>query len=302
MNITYIIYYIIVAAFWGGSFIAIKPLVAEVSPFFAAGLRVVIAFLFLSMLLPVMKIPLSITGGIKKRVWLIGQFAFTLPFALLFWGEQLISPGLAGILNGTVPLYVFILGAIFTPGIETITKRKISGLVLGILGLLVIFYPQIQGGESNSYLGTIAVSLMAMSYAIAGLMNRNIFNNHPGIHPFTNLYQQLMASSIVMLPLSLAIDGFPAMEPFQKPSIIFAVLYLAIGSTSIAFILFYKLIKAWGVVRASTSTYLVPIAALIFDFFINKTQPAGSELLGVLIVTLAIVTLNWPTKTSLKSV
>ncbi|MBY0451551.1 MAG: DMT family transporter, partial [Bdellovibrionaceae bacterium] len=92
--------YIIVAAFWGGSFIAIKPLVEVMPPMYAAALRIAIAVLFLVIALPVLKAPLFIRSPIKKRIWLTGQFAFTLPFALLFWGEQRIAPGLAGILNG----------------------------------------------------------------------------------------------------------------------------------------------------------------------------------------------------------
>lgn len=290
-----VFFYVLVACFWGGSFIAIKPLVEIVPPLFAAWLRIFVAVIFLTGLLPLLKVSLWTSGQIKWRIWLIGQFAFTIPFGLLFWGERLISPGLAGILNGTVPLYVFVLGALFTPGIESITSKKIVGLVLGISGLVIIFYPQLSGGPTNSLWGTIAVSLMSVSYAVSGLMNRNVFKDYPQIHPFTNLYQQIVAAMFVLLPISLLLEGFPELNSTLLTSTsVASVLYLGIGSTSIAFVLFYKLIWAWGVVRASTVTYLIPVAALIFDFLINRTYPAQNEFFGVVAVTSGVVILNWP--------
>lgn len=290
-------YYVLVACFWGGSFIAIKPLVEVIPPLLAAWLRIAVAVLFLTAFLPLIKVRLGVRGTIKFRLWFIGQFAFTIPFALLFWGERLISPGLAGILNGTVPLYVFFLGLVFYPGIESITRRKILGLILGMIGLIIIFYPQIVASQTHSLLGTIAVSLMSVSYAISGLMNRNVFKNHPEIHPFTNLYQQILAAMIVLLPVSISFEGLPDFnENLFRVNTILSILYLAIGSTSIAFVLFYKLIWAWGVVRASTVTYLIPVAALSFDFIINQTSPAMNESFGVLAVTAGVVILNWPKK------
>lgn len=286
--------YIIVAAFWGGSFIAIKPLVEVIPPMYAAALRIAIAVVFLTLMLPLMKTPLLIRTPIKKRIWLTGQFAFTVPFALLFWGEQRIAPGLAGILNGTVPLFVFALGAIFTPKAEAINTRRVVGLLFGILGLIVIFYPQIAASEGNSLLGTVAVTLMAVSYAVSTLMNRSIFTGNTEVHPFTNLFQQLLASLCVLGPLALLFNTWPTIDPKDYTMLATSTLYLGVGSTSIAFVLFYRLIKAWGAVRASTVTYVIPVAALFFDFIINHKAPSLSEAAGVLIVTAGVVILNWP--------
>lgn len=288
------IIYIIVACFWGGSFIAIKPLVEVMPPMYAAALRIGIAVLFLALALPVLKTPLLVRSKIKKRIWLTGQFAFTLPFALLFWGEQRIAPGLAGILNGTVPLFVFALGAIFTPKVEAINTRRVLGLLFGLVGLIVIFYPQIIESRDNSLIGTIAVTLMAVSYAISALLNRSIFTGNPEVHPFTNLFQQLLASLVVLGPVAILFNTWPTLEPQHSTMMLASTLYLGVGSTSIAFMLYYRLIRSWGAIRASTVTYIIPIAALGFDFVINHTQPALSELLGVLIVTVGVLALNWP--------
>lgn len=292
-----ILLFILVACFWGGSFIAIKPLVEIVPSFTAATLRVGVAVVFLSVFLPLIKIPLKVDRKILGRVILTGQFAFAIPFALLFWGERLISPGLAGVLNGTVPLFVFILGALFTPGIEEIHFRKVIGLLVGLLGVIIIFYPQLQISESNSLFGAFAVLLMSVSYAISGLLNRGLFTQNPNLHPFTNLFFQLCSGTVTLIPLALLVDGVPEIASWRPmPLVLSTTLYLGIGSTSIAFVMFYRLIRLWGAVRASTVTYIIPPAALCFDFLINRHSPHFNEVIGVIVVTVGVITLNWPSQ------
>lgn len=289
--------FILVACLWGGSFIAIKPLVEIVPAFTAATLRVTFAVIFLSVFLPLIKIPLKVERKILPRVLLTGQFAFAIPFALLFWGERLISPGLAGVLNGTVPLFVFILGTIFTPGIEAIHFRKIAGLLVGLAGVILIFYPELKMTQSSSLSGAIAVLMMSVAYAISGLLNRGLFTKHPSLHPFTNLFFQLCSGSMTLIPLSLIVDGVPKVLEWKPIStVLCSAFYLGIASTSIAFVIFYRLIKLWGAVRASTVTYIIPPAALILDFLINGHSPSANEVGGILIVTIGVITLNWPAK------
>ena len=76
--------FFIVACFWGGSFIAIKPLVEIVPPMTAAMMRLGIAMVFLLIFFPVMKIPLTLKKDLRFRVWGTGLFGFAIPFTLLY--------------------------------------------------------------------------------------------------------------------------------------------------------------------------------------------------------------------------
>lgn len=280
---------------------AIRPLVRAMPPIAAGALRMAVAISFLTILLLIFKIPLTVSKEIRRRVWLTGFFAFGLPFSLLFWGEQAISAGLAGVINGTVPIWVFVLGALFSPGAETITRRKVIGLLLGILGILFIFVPKLwisNGGTSSSLLGALAVAGMAWSYAAGVLLNRSLFVKNPSLHPFTNLYQQALAGFFSIFAISLVFEGWPHPNqwmPFQ--TVIWAEIYLGCFSTTLAFMMFYRIIKAWGSVRASTVTYIVPSLALVFDLILNGTIPQWSELSGVMIVTSGVIILNLPKRT-----
>jgi drug/metabolite transporter (DMT)-like permease len=288
--------FLLIACFWSGSFIAIQPLVQVMPPLMAGALRIGVAVVFLSILLPVVRIPISIPREIRVRVWLTGVVAFSIPFSLLFWGEKAISPGLAGILNGTVPIWVFILGVIFTPRAEPLTKRNIFGLLAGIGGVIAIFLPKLlQGHVDNSLLGTIAVALMATSYGASVLMNRTLFQKNPTLNPFVNLYHQLIAAFVVLFVIAVVFEGAPhpgSWQPFQ--TVLYAEFYLGCVSTSIAFMMFYHLIRKWGSVRAATVTYVIPAVTLVFDLVINSHAPSLSEFLGVLGVTAGVVILNLP--------
>lgn len=286
----------LVACFWSGSFIAIEPLVKAMPPLMAGALRMGVAVVFLAAILPAMKIPLSLPKDLRTRVWGTGIVAFGIPFSLLFWGERSISPGLAGILNGTVPIWVFILGLLFTPNAEPFSIRKVIGLSVGISGIIAIFLPKILSSESDpSIWGAVAVGLMAVSYAASVLMNRTIFLKHGKLHPFTNLFHQLISGFIALFLVAAAFEGFPNPTTWSPLStVIWAELYLGCISTSIAFMMFYQLIKTWGSVRAATVTYLIPAVTLGFDIALNHRMPSTGETLGVLGVTAGVIILNLP--------
>lgn len=290
------ILFILIACFWGGSFLAIHPLVSQMPPLLAGSLRILVAILFLAVLMPIQKVKFKLPKEARVDVWWTGFVAFSLPFALLFWGEKSISAGLAGVLNGTVPIWVFILGSIFTPGQESITLRKVAGLLLGLGGVVSIFYPKIVSSQADpSIWGTLAVLGMAISYGTSVLLNRRVFSEFKTLHPLTNLFHQLVSGLIASLLISFIFEGFPNPQEWGSfKTILIAELYLGCISTGVAFLLFYKLIKVWGSVRAATVTYVVPAVALGFDLLINSNVPGVHELVGVLGITLGVVILNFP--------
>jgi drug/metabolite transporter (DMT)-like permease len=288
--------FLFVAACWAGSFLAIKPLVSIVSPLTAGAMRIGVAVVFLSILLPIMRIPLRAPSEARIKIWICGLAAFSIPFALLFWGETKITPGLAGILNGTVPLWVFGLGLLFTPGIEPFSMQKVFGLLFGLSGICSIFLQKVfvPGGDP-SLLGAVAVFLMAASYGTSVLLNRSLFLKAKNLHPFTNLYQQLVSGFLSLSVLAILFEGVPQPSSWTPLStVVISELYLGVVSTSIAFMMFYRLIREWGSVRAATVTYVIPAVTLVFDLILNGHTPTFNEVIGVAGVTIGVITLNLP--------
>lgn len=288
--------YVIIACFWGGSFVAIKVVVESYPPIIGAALRVAVALASLGLFFAVLGKPLGLPRELRWKAWLTGAFAQAIPFSLLFWGERHVSPGVAGIGNGTVPIWTFLLGALFLGAQEAVSARKIAGLAFGVLGMAIISLPLIEfNGGREELLGTLAVFGMALSYAVAAVLNRRLLAGKRPIDFHANLFQQ-HAASLVLLALEAWLLGAELrLAPlFASKPLALSILYLGLCSTAIAWILFYHLIKEWGAFRATSVTYAVPVTALLFDFIFFGNLPSPREAMGALAILSGVIMIQWP--------
>ena len=286
-----VLLFVVLACFWGGSFVAIKVVVAVIPSIFGAACRVGLALILLTIVYKLFKKPLTVPRLYLKKVWLAGFFMQGLPFALLFWGEQYISPGLAGILNGTVPLWTFLISFFVLRHDEKFSVQKCVGIVAGFLGIFIIFYPKISLGLfEQSFMGTVAILGMAISYGIGGVLNRLTLSGAQKLNRYGSLYQQHISSFLFLLICSLVLEGFPDVYGLTWTWTVGAALfYLSFFSNVLAWMIYFYLIETWGAVRTSSVTYAAPVMALFTDFLFFKNMPALSEILGAVAIFLGII-------------
>ena len=289
------ILFLLVAIFWGGSFVAIKYLIHDVSPFTAAFYRVFFALIFLSLFF-VRKLRLRKDPALFKEILLsmfTGVISIGVPFSLLFWGEMYIAPSLAGLLNGTVPFWTTILAIFIFKHEQRITQAKVLGLILGFIGILFIFGPKItMEGKVEEIMGLCAIIVMSFSYAVGINLNRKYLAHNKVVTTEQNLVIQHIASSLYLFALVLIIEGPIDLSLLLKPVNALSVLYLSLFSTCIAFIIFFRLIKEIGPIRASSVTFFVPAVAIILDIVINKAYFTIYEAIGAAIIFISMSLLN----------
>ena len=290
-----IVLFALLAAFWGGSFVAIKFAVLVFPPAFCAMLRVGVALVVLVSLFLSQGRNLGVPGPTRRKMWLAGLFAQGVPFALLFWGEKRVSPGLAGIINGTVPLWTFTLGLLAGGG-ETFTARKTAGLLLGFGGIAIICSPLLTfAGTRGELAGTAAVFLMAICYGIGTLLTRSLLSGSAKVDFRANVFHQNCASLVFLFALSLFTEPWPSARAVAgSPAAVVSIVYLGVFSTAIAFLIYFHLIREWGAVRASAVTYVAPIIAVFWDFVFFRNVPSRFEIAGVLAVLSGVVLLHAP--------
>jgi drug/metabolite transporter (DMT)-like permease len=277
------------AFLWGGSFIAIKVVVATVPPVWGAAFRLTVALLSLTLYYELTKKNLKIVPHLRRSVILSGLASQGIPFALLFWGEQSISPGLSGILNGTTPIWAFIFGMLFLRKHEPFTLKKFLGLIVGMAGIFIIFGPKLANGFSNSStLGTIAVGFMGLSYGLGTVINKSVMvhKDHPTLE--ASLFWQTVAAVVFVGLVAFSVEGLPSLSWFGNPQFILSTMYMGCLSTALAFVLYFRLLHELGPVKASAIAYLIPVTALLLDFIINKTVPTGSDVLGAGVILTGI--------------
>lgn len=287
-----IIYFLLLGLFWGGSFLGISESIKGFSPFFAVTLRIAIAVIFSGLYLLIKK-PVF---PAKKYILLAtfnGIVGLGIPWALLFWGEQYVTPALSSIINSTSTIFTVIFAAFMlknTP--DRITWNKTLGIIIGFIGIAVIFGPFVSAKSAKSIEGLAAILLMAVLYGFS-IAFLKIFADK--LSCMMILFFEAVGGLIIIVPIAL-IDGFN--NYFVVPEFLFrstvAILYLGIFSTSIAMLLFYKLLKNVGSIQAAAVTYIVPIVSIALDWFVLDKWIGNHALFGALIVFAALRMINRP--------
>jgi drug/metabolite transporter (DMT)-like permease len=276
---------------WGGSFVAIKYVLTGMSPFVGVSFRIGIGLLGLDILFRVLKKERKPANQKQKyQMWVTGVFLVGLPFSLLFWGETQVSAGLAGIINGSVSLWTFLLGMIFLPSSHKFTWQKFFGLLLGFVGIIIIFYPAVTNGEQYyDVLPILAVLGMAISYGVGNLMNYKLLHSEENVNFYANLYEQVKAAFVFVCVTTLFMEVIPGRLVINFTwSSALGVLYLGIFSSAIAWIIFHHLTKVWDAIRASTVCYFMPIVAITLDYILLGNQPSSYEVIGISVILFGV--------------
>ncbi len=282
------VFFLLLTLFWGCSFIAIRFSVEAFPPFAAAGLRILISTLFLSGLMMVRKTPFGPARAVLWRLVGIGVLNFAFPWACLFWGEKTVSPALASILNSTMPIWVLLCAWVLLPD-EPPTWLKGTGVLIGFLGIFLVFAPGLGTGESRS--GMWAILLMAISYALGAVFTRRIAL---AIDIRWSLIIQGTASSLLLFALSAPTEGLGWIRSAGEfPKAIGGILYLGIFSTALAWLMYIRLIRGWGALRASTVTYAMPFVAIAADWIYFHKLPSLVHLAGAASILGGLMLIHW---------
>lgn len=260
---------------WGGSFFFAEVAVETMSPFAVVFWRVLLASLTLLVFL--------LWRGTDLRPMLPFAYAFLLmgllnnvvPFSLLFWGQTQISAAYASILNATTPLFTAFLAHIFTSD-EKLNFMKLAGILLGVFGVAVMMSPDLLvGGVSLNIIAQGACLGAALSYGFAAIWGRRF----RALPPHLTALGQLSASTLILLPLVVLtpielLSASIAMEAYVS------VVALAVLSTALAYIIFFRILNEAGSTNISLVTLLVPVSAILLESIFLRITPNFLVFLG----------------------
>lgn len=267
---------LLLATIWGASFLFIKIGVSAMGPFTFAMLRVLIGSLVLLAIILISKQSLPR----DRRTWwlfaFMGVFNALIPFGLIAWGEQHIPSGLAAILNATMPLFTFILAAVFDH--ERITIGRIIGLAVGFGGILIITLPQLTEGFVASLWGELAVVIAAMSYAIATVFARRNLHH---VKPISASFGQIAMGCLFLIPFSLSERPW-TMHP--SLTAIFALVTLGVLGTALAYLIYYRLLQEGGATLASMVTFITPLFGVLYGFLFLGEHMKWTSLVALIFI------------------
>ena len=193
------------------------------------------------------------------------------------WAQTHITSGLAAILNAATPLFTVVVAHLLTPD-ERLTWGRVFGVMLGLAGVIVIVGPDALQSLGTDVAAQLACLGAALSYAFAGVFGRRFAGM--GVSPIDTAAGQTAASSVLLIPAMLVIDR-PWTLPVPSSATIGALIGIAVLSTALAYILYFRILARAGATNLLTVTFLIPISAILLGFTFLGEMPALRHLAGL---------------------
>lgn len=258
------------AALWGGSFAFIRVAVPALGPIWLAEFRVALAFAALFAVAVIRRGVPSLAAHWRAYL-VIGAVNSALPFALFSFAEQTISASNAAILNATSPFFGAIIGAAWLG--EPLGARKMAGMALGLLGVVLLVGWQPAPLSGAAIVASLACLAAALCYGIGSVYAKARMT---GIPSFAIAVYSQLAAAVVLAP------ALPFSPPplSLSPLVAANVLALALASTAIAYLLYFRLIADVGPARALTVTFLIPLFGVLWGALFLREPVAINMLSG----------------------
>jgi drug/metabolite transporter (DMT)-like permease len=278
---------VVLSVLWGGSFLFGKIALAELPPFTVVLVRVGLAALALWLAVAVTHQALPRTRAVWLAFFAMGLLNNLVPFSLIMFGQVRIGSGLASILNATTPLWTVIVAHFLTAD-ETMNARKLASVLIGLAGVAVMIGPLALAGLGGDVAAQLAVIAATLSYAFAGLYGRRFARM--GVKPMVVAAGQVGATTLMLLPVALLFD-MPWTLPMPGPRTWAALAGLALLSTALGYVLYFRILARAGATNVLLVTFLIPISGvlmgrLVLDETLEPRQLAGMALIGLGLVAI----------------
>jgi drug/metabolite transporter (DMT)-like permease len=267
-------------AMWGSAFMMTGIAVRGFSPTVLVTVRLIIGAVLLGGLVLLRGMRFPMLGRFWLFSLLIALAGNCVPFWLISFGQQRIESGLAGILMGVMPLTTMVLAHFFVPG-ERLNVVKATGFAIGFAGLVVLLGPAALlelRGQGNTLLYELAILGGAVCYAIQAIVARH----RPPADPQVAAAGVMVVGSLVMLPIGA--PEAPAELAAAPSGPLWAMLALAVVATSIATVVFLKLVTVAGPSFTSFMNYLIPVWAVLMGMLFLGERPGVAALVALALI------------------
>jgi drug/metabolite transporter (DMT)-like permease len=276
------------ALLWGGSFFFVGVAVHEWPPLMIVLARVGLAAIALWAVVLLLRLELRTDGAALRAHLGMGMLNNVLPFLLIVWAQSPAGGGLASgaasILNATTPLWGVMLA--HTLGAERATGLRVAGVIAGFLGVAAM----LGGNLAEAPLaGTLAMLTATFAYASAGLWGRRF--KALGIPPLVAAAGQVSVASLLLLPLALGLHP-PGSLPWPGLPVLGALLGLALFSTALAYLLYFRILDLAGPVNLLLVTLLIPVVAILLGVLVLGEQLGPHHGAGLVLIALGLAMID----------
>jgi drug/metabolite transporter (DMT)-like permease len=276
-----------VCLIWGTTYLVLRIGVSGFPPFLFSAMRQLIAGgILIGALLLFTKTKFPDSSVVFNQA-MAGFFMFTMGNGLVGWAEVHISSGMAAIISSMVPIWIILLNIKVNQD-EKPNFPIVAGLLIGLTGILMIFGQHLKEFSNPTYqLGIGAMFIANMGWA-AGSVWIKKKNQHSNL--FMNASLQMLFGGLFMLPLSTLFDDYSNVH--FTTSVSFALAYLVVVGSIIAYICFTFAIKQLPMTIVSLYAYINPLVAVLLGWIILDEKFSLSICIAMLITVAGVYLVN----------
>ncbi len=277
--------FIVISLIWGSTWLAIKIGLDSVPPFYGVAIRFMIATIILGFMVVIRRESIPLT---KHAFFLYGSLAllsFSFPYALVYWGEQYISSGLASILFAAYP-FVVALCSHFVLRNERLNMYKVTGIGLGFAGILVIFWSDLDLGSAS----TSGMAAILLSTVMQGTSLVIVKRHNSSLSPTALTFGGMVLGEIILLAIALSVESFSSVALDAKG--IGSIVYLGTFGSVVTFVTYYWLLKHVEAVYLSLVSFVTPVLAVVLGAVALGEELSSRVVAGGAFILLGIVSSN----------
>lgn len=266
---------------WGTSFVLIREGLYSYSPAQLVGLRILSGFLVL--------LPVAVLrgerigfGGMPKRV--VGAVvvsalaSFILPYYLIAWGEVRATTSLVGVLNSTTPIFTAVISPFLIRNVR-LGRSTTLGVLIGILGVAIIFHPWSSVASRSSEVAGVAILGASALYGLGMVIQKAVLLPH-GMSPLRIAANQLGIVSILVLLFDFHLF---ARLGTASPANTVAVVLLGAFNTGVTALLLLNLSKLSAPTMTAGVTYLIALVSVVEGVVLLGDTLSTGFVLGALV-------------------
>ncbi len=265
---------------WGTTWIAIKVSLEGIPPFWGASIRFGVAIVFLGIYILGKRISLRMQPRLFTVLAISAFLMYVLDYGLIYWGEQYLSAGVTAIFFATFPLFTALWSKFLIRG-KQFPPNKLLGLVLGFLGIFIVFYHQLVITQFSMVviLGTLAIIVGAAGGALSTVLVKKHLQK---VNHLSLSFLQMLIGVVFLLLIGAVSEDISQVHLNQR--VVFAVIYLGGVGSALAFAFYYWLLKTTTPVTLSLIIYITPIVAVIGDYFFYGQVLSLRAVLGMAVI------------------
>src|SRR5712691_3887644 len=219
------------------------------------------------------------------HLFIQGCVACVIPYTLIAFGQQSVDSALAAILNSSTPLFVCLISVMWTHH-EPITFGRLSGVIVGLGGVVVIAGASAILGLGRETAGQAALLLATFSSAVSVIYGRRFAD----VAPEVAAAGMLTCAAIVLVPLCLIVEA--PWHTVPSAASLTALAANAVVATAFGFVIYFRLIRTIGSMGTASTGYLKPAVGVLIGCALLGEPLTWTLAIGLVAILFGVAAIN----------